>query len=190
MPCDICGKETRVQFTNIEGARLYVCRDCNPTGEGIIERKRQDFRKVNRPFRKPMSLLEKKKIDDEKKSTFTQRKPQRNYRKFKQFDSDLKLVENYNQVFRKAREDKNLSMEDLAKKMRESESFLHKIEQGKLKPNDRVLLKIYDFLGVTLVKGEEDEEAKTANVKQPEKEIKREEPFTVITVNNKRKIVF
>jgi len=69
MPCEICGKETRVQLTNIKGAKLYVCMDCNPTGDGVVKRvfeKYNNNSNKNQLFRKPASLIDKEKEQKDK----------------------------------------------------------------------------------------------------------------------------
>mgnify|MGYP007068806367 CR=1 FL=1 len=43
MQCDICGKETSVFLAEMEGARIYVCRACNPKGEGRIARPQRTY---------------------------------------------------------------------------------------------------------------------------------------------------
>ena len=184
MPCEICGRENvKVYLTNIDGAKLWVCSDCNPSGEGRIKFER-----------KKKIIKTKPDIKKDIKKEFKQRKKHKkhNYHRKSFFEmEDYDLIENYGNVLKKAREDKKLTLEEFAKKIKESASYLQKIEHNRLKPNDRVLLKIYDFLGINLLKLDNEEnieEQRNTDVK--ENNTKNTEIFTEMLKNNKRKIMY
>ncbi len=133
MQCDICGKETGVFLTEMEGARIYVCRTCNPKGEGRIARTpRTDF--------KP-------------RTNFAPRTAPRLPKDYQDpFDlTNYELVEDYTKKIIALREEKKLTIEDFAKSVYIPVSYMHKVEQGKLKPSSRLLLKIYEKYGLLLI---------------------------------------
>ncbi len=184
MTCDICGSNRKAYLTNMEGAKLYVCDLCNPKREGRIKIERKIFTPKPK-FTKLVKDKIKKEFKPIKRNT--QNFAPKRYKSFELEDYDL--IDDYGAVLRKAREDKNITLEDFAKKIRESASFLMKIEQGKLKPNDKILLKVYDFLGVNLVRNTDEDLDSKEDTKQ-EQEIKSVDQFTEVTFNNKKKIVF
>jgi uncharacterized protein (TIGR00270 family) len=189
MPCDICGQEKRVFLANIEGARLYVCWDCNPSGEGRIkfERKPQYVNRVENKT-SPQNPF---------KRTFNNNKPfvKKKFTRKQEVAFQMEgyeLIENYGKAIRTAREAKKMSLQDLAKKISEGESYLHGIEQERLKPNAGILLKLNESLGINLVRliqedPEVQEFAKTVKEKKPE--IKEATPFREVMMNNKRKLI-
>jgi|GEM_PF-3369578 len=193
MQCDICGRQVRAYLTNMEGATLYVCDECNPSKEGRVKREFKDFRKFDKkPVDKSQTSLprlidrlnQKQKFFNKRPKTFAPRR----YSGFQADDYDL--IDNYGEVLRKAREEKGIKLEDFAKQIKEQASFLLKIEQGKLKPNDRIILKVHDVLNINLAKTVEEEPNEAGSESSQEKEeAKQVEPFTEISVNNKRKIV-
>lgn len=192
MSCDICGSNKRAFLTELEGARVYVCEQCNPSKDGRVKFEKKVF--TPRPKMQSKPNTEKKEFKPRKR--FVKSFAPTRYKSFELADYDL--VENYGGVLRKAREDKNITIEDMATKIREQPSYLIKIEQGKLKPNDKILLKLYDFLGVNLVRPTEQELADAVelansdtNVEQKLRsaEAKPDDLFTSVTYNNKRKIV-
>jgi len=129
MQCDICGKETRVFLTEMEGAKLYVCIACNPKGEGKIERPKRDF-------------------------NFKQKKPFVRFSEQKQEPFDLSsydLLEDYADQIKKLRESKNKTYDEFAKDLYVTSSYLQKVEQGKLKPSAGLLLKLYEKHNLLLV---------------------------------------
>jgi uncharacterized protein (TIGR00270 family) len=132
MQCDICGKETSVFLTEMEGARIYVCRACNPKGEGRIARTPRTF--TPRP-------------------NFTPRTAPRLPKDYQDpFDlTNYELVEDYTKKIVALREEKKLTIEDFAKSVYIPVSYMQKVEQGKLKPSSRLLLKIYEKYGLLLI---------------------------------------
>ncbi|MCK4883674.1 MAG: TIGR00270 family protein [Candidatus Diapherotrites archaeon] len=59
------------------------------------------------------------------------------------------LVKDFGERIKHARESKNLTLEEVAKKLFEKESFLQKIEHGHV-PSDDLAKKIESFFGITL----------------------------------------
>lgn len=62
------------------------------------------------------------------------------------------VVDNYAELVRKAREKLNLKQEELAKKINEKESIIHKLETSQFKPSLELARKLERFLDIVLVK--------------------------------------
>lgn len=130
MQCDICGRETKVFLTEIEGAKLYVCSECNPSGNGKI-------------------VKAKKRYTGFSKKQFI---PKFTMRKQVPFDlNNYELVDNFAELIRKTRVASKKTNEEFAKELFVTVSYLQKVEQGKLKPSSSLLLKLYERYGLLLV---------------------------------------
>ncbi len=141
MQCDICGKETRVFLADLEGAEVYVCSNCNPTGEG---KKRTVYNSSEtRPRFGPPKFAR-------------QQAPVFRERKEEPFDlTNYEIVQNYAELIRQEREKRKLTLEDFARQLYTQESFVHGVEQGKFKPNNNLLLKLFEKFGLVLVQKKE-----------------------------------
>ncbi|HLD59979.1 MAG TPA: multiprotein-bridging factor 1 family protein [Candidatus Bilamarchaeaceae archaeon] len=80
------------------------------------------------------------------------------------------LVEDYTKIIRKAREQKNISLRDLARKLNEAESFLDHIEKGKLRPTIKVAKKLEKELGIKLIETKKEASGSVTMKKQEFKE--------------------
>lgn len=141
MQCDICGKETRVFLADLEGAEVHVCSNCNPTGEG---KKRTVY---NSPETK--SKFGPQKFVRQQAPVFRERKEE-------PFDlTNYEIVQNYAELIKQEREKRKLTIEDFARELRTQSSFSHSVEQGKLKPNNNLLLKLFEKFGLVLVQKKE-----------------------------------
>ncbi|MEK6936981.1 MAG: helix-turn-helix domain-containing protein [Nanoarchaeota archaeon] len=60
------------------------------------------------------------------------------------------LKEDYNLIVKELREKQNFTQEDLAKKLNEKLSLIHKIENKDIRPNDEVVKKFENFFKVKL----------------------------------------
>jgi len=60
------------------------------------------------------------------------------------------LVDNFNEIIRRAREDRGLSQEELARMIGEKTSTIKKIESGKLIPTDRLIRELERVLKIKL----------------------------------------
>jgi putative transcription factor len=60
------------------------------------------------------------------------------------------IIKAYASAIKKARESKNLKQSEMADKLNEKESLIHKIESGHLKPNFPLAKKLERFLGISL----------------------------------------
>ncbi len=60
------------------------------------------------------------------------------------------IVENYGEIIKKARMKKGLSLEELAKKINERESYLRHVEREEMLPNDALIKKLEKELNIKL----------------------------------------
>ncbi len=126
MPCEICGEIlTQERKIELDGLVFLVCEKCVHHGRELIER------------------------------------PQTNKKQFKAFDlskqvkhemqSDkTELIQDYGKQIKTAREKKGLTIEDLAKKVFEKKSFLHRIESQNAVPSDELIKKLEKELNISL----------------------------------------
>lgn len=126
MQCEMCGKDTGLLKAVIEGTELKVCKDCGKFGK-IIGRIRQE----------PKAKKKKKEEKEEELPEIIQI-----------------IVPDYPKKAKQARESLGLKQKELAKKLNEKESIIHKIETGHYKPSIKLARKLEKFLKIKLV-GEE-----------------------------------
>ncbi len=122
MECEICGREAqKLKLCVVEGNELWLCKKCEKFG---IEKK--ESKKT--PIPKRIVHFPKSKIEDEISV----------------------LKRGYGDIIRKARQRRNLTIEELAKKIYEKESYLRRIENEQTQPEERVIKKLEKFLGIEL----------------------------------------
>ena len=120
--CEICGKREAAAVALIEGARMSVCTSCSRYGK-IVHRLRDD---------------------EEPEAPVQSSAP----RALQETDE---IVEDYAELIRKKREELSLPREVLAEKINEKESYIEKIEKGRLTPTISVARKLEKELGIKLV---------------------------------------
>tara|TARA_B100001109_G_C18638157_1_gene369284 strand:- start:61 stop:459 length:399 start_codon:yes stop_codon:yes gene_type:complete len=77
--------------------------------------------------------------------------------RYKDISSDEKvLVSNYGSVVRKARERKGLDHTSLAMKISEKKSIITSVESGNMKPNEKLIKKLENFLKINLMEDVDD----------------------------------
>ena len=117
--CELCGKETSLLRSVIEGAALNVCQNCSKYGK-VIETKI-----LNQTKR---SVIKNEIVED--------------------------IVDNYNKIIKNKREQMGINLKDFALKLNEKENLISKIENGSLKPDFKLALKIGKFLNISLIHSE------------------------------------
>lgn len=111
--CQLCGEETdSTTKTKIEGAVLQVCDSCAEMGEEVKTTSKKKKRKKKKKRR---------------------RRRKRN---------EEVLINDYGKKVKQAREEKRLSISELADDLNEKESLLKKIEQQELKPEKSLAQKL------------------------------------------------
>lgn len=130
--CEVCGERaSRLVRVLIEGAELSVCVDCSRLGDPVKPKPRLRRRIAGSPS--PAS--------------------RRSYRRasLEEVDEGYVLVENYGLLVKRARERIGLTLRELGAKIGEKASVIAKIEGGRLKPDQTLLMKLEHFLGVRLL---------------------------------------
>lgn len=138
MQCEMCGAETGLFKAVIEGTELKVCSNC------------AKFGKIKGKVSQPGSAKK------AKQETKAEEEP----------EIIEAVVPDYASKVKKARESAGLKQEELAKKLNEKESLIHKIETGHYEPGIILARKLGKFLKIILVEKqtiEKQENKKTAS---------------------------
>ena len=139
MQCEICGAEAgKGRVIELDGSTLIVCSECAGFG---VEKK---------PLAAPTAAPGNVPRQPTAKPTQTIGQP---FFEREEFDLGLDIVSDFSARVRKAREQKQLTVQELAAKVFEKESVLHRIEAQAIKPNDALIAKLEKALGIKL-KGE------------------------------------
>ena len=131
MLCEMCGAESAsLEPRKVSGSVLRVCTSCSGMGKQTSYRESVGHRAF------VAQTLEKR----EQKT------------RYKDISSDEKvLVSNYGDVVRKARERKGLDHISLAMKISEKKSIITSVESGNMKPNEKLIKKLENFLKINLM---------------------------------------
>ncbi len=142
MECEICGKETSTaKMIVIDGSSLIACKDCASFGKEKVSPARVE-RPTPTDFEKPSFGGEAANRVPMKRVLF---EPKR-----KEFDLGLEIVLDFGKRIMQARQRKGLTAKELAMKVFEKESLLHKIEKQGIKPSDSLIKKLGKELGIEL----------------------------------------
>lgn len=125
MMCEMCGEEKLHLYKAIvEESILSVCDRCKKFGEVLsIEKPKIEEPKQEKQKPKP-------KLEEEKQEI---------------------IVDDYSWKVRKAREEKGMTQEELAKALAEKESVIHKIESNQMVPSLQLAKKLEQFLRIDLI---------------------------------------
>jgi len=135
MQCELCGRDCFCKPAIIDGVKMLLCPNCMRHGKGI-ETKESPI-SVSKPV---ISTIKKPMVKDV-------------YR-----DMDKELISDWNNKIKNARKKKGLSREELGFKIGERTVTISKIENGDLRPSDKMVKKLEKELGITLI-----EEVKTVS---------------------------
>ncbi|MBN1170077.1 TIGR00270 family protein [Candidatus Micrarchaeota archaeon] len=124
LSCDICGATPIKAQILIEGAKLLVCGRCAKSGK--ILHYFHDEEEAENPHK--ISAPPPKSIGPEEE-----------------------IVESYGEIIRKARQKKNLTIEELGARILEKANFLHAIETERLKPTISVAKKLEKELEIKII---------------------------------------
>jgi putative transcription factor len=132
--CNLCGSQTeRIFRTKIEGAEMNVCSLCAKLGQVVEE-----------------VIIDKPEYEEEQVNSY-------NHTNEDNKTSAINvLVEDYGARVKKAREQKGLKQEQLAKMLAIKESLLHNIESGHFEPSDPMIIKLEKYLHIKLMTQIED----------------------------------
>lgn len=126
--CEMCGKDSPLLVAEIEGAEMKVCSGCAKYGT-IKKSSWQNSKSSGK------NLPQKSKPVQEK--------------------LEFKLIDNFAQKIKSARDARNLTQEDFAKLINEKESISSKWERGEFKPSIETARRLEKVLGLILVIKEE-----------------------------------
>lgn len=126
--CEICGKETEERWiTKLENSKVKACSNCKTHGKVV------------------------KKEQKQKKTKKKTKKPKKTHRK-----KGKEIDPNYTSKIKKAREEKELTQEELSNEIKESESRIKKIEKGNMIPTREITRKLEKKLDINLLKTPEE----------------------------------
>ncbi len=131
MSCELCGRENRgCRAALVDGVKMMLCPDClKHHGGGVQESIR------------PPTNVERTVFHRAKKST-----PKDIYK-----GMEKELVPNWSDVIKKSRKKKGLTREELGFHIEERTVTISKIENGDLRPSDKIVKKLEKELGISLL---------------------------------------
>ena len=129
MQCELCGKECECRLGIVDGVRMMLCPDCMKFGKSVdvsprvsTVAKRPILERIRRPAEKDI---------------------------YKGMDKEL--VSGWNELIKNARDKKGLTREELGFRIGERTVTISKIENGDLRPSDKMIEKLEKELGIKLV---------------------------------------
>ena len=143
MLCEMCGTESAsLETRKVSGSVLRLCSSCGEMGSQTSFRESIGHRAY------VAQALEKRKQRE----------------RYEDIEPDeYVLVSNYGSMVRRAREKKGLDHASLASKISEKKSILTSVEAGNMKPNEKLIKKLENSLGIKLVEKVEEESAPRSN---------------------------
>ena len=146
--CEMCGTETGSPKTvKIEGAELDVCDDC--AGFGTEVKTEQSSTASTKYSTSSSGSSSSSSSSDGSSGTTGGGGGSRR----DMFDEMDEVVQDYDDRIRTAREDEDLTQEELADQLNEKASLIRKIERGDVLPSDTVQRKLERALGIDLSMG-------------------------------------
>jgi putative transcription factor len=134
--CDMCSSPEKTYRIEVEGSILNVCEKCVSFGKVVGKVKHELPEKKKKKLEKTAERIAEEKA---KKET----------------ESVQLIVADYSKIIKSAREKTGLKQEELAKKIAERESVIHKLESGIMKPDIPLARKLEKFLRISLVESVE-----------------------------------
>ena len=136
MQCEMCGSESLLFKTLIEGTELNLCNECSKYG------------KIVRKIKEPQEIKKQEKI--EKKRALIQEA------KESEPETITIVVDNYSELIKSARERKGLTQKQLAKALSQKESMIHNLESGRFKPSIELAKRFERYLRIKILEEIED----------------------------------
>lgn len=134
MICELCGRDaTFLRKVTIEGVQLEVCSECAKFG---VEAKKEEPKEEG-----PKPIVTQRLEFRERRS-----KPKDVY----ETGSKEELADDYGARIRNARSKRGMTLKDLAMKINERATVLSKVESGQMTPDDKVVKKLENELGIKL----------------------------------------
>ncbi|MFP3871872.1 MAG: multiprotein bridging factor aMBF1 [Candidatus Natronoplasma sp.] len=133
MNCELCGKETPHTTTvSIENSEIEVCDDCKAYGKEIFssDKATSSKKRILKRIREKQKSARTTNLDDNEKK---------------------ELALDYSNRIERARMEKNLTQEELAKKLSEKKSVIAKLERSDMRPSDALRRKLERTLDIELM---------------------------------------
>lgn len=124
MQCEICGKPGAKTRILTEGVEMLACEECARFGKPIEEKKNTQ---QNNPH------------------------PKRIFAENAEALEQLVLVDDFGKIIKRAREQKQLTFEELSRLLGEKESVLRNIESGHLQPTMETAMLLEKKLGIRII---------------------------------------
>lgn len=135
MPCEMCGKEAPLKTAIIEGTEMQVCPDCLEYGHEKTEAE---------------EVTGQSKVAKGKKNRAKAQKRRSKSRDVYEDNPEV-LAEDYGQRVQKARQRKDLTVEELSDQLNEKRSVISKTEANDHHPSDELVQKLERKLGIDLM---------------------------------------
>lgn len=149
--CEMCGTETgSPTLAKIEGAELQVCDACADFGTAVSS---PDSSTADTKYSTASSSTGGGESTQASRTSNASRGSGGSGRQRDLFDEMEVLADDYPDLIREAREDANLSQEELAQELHEKASLIRKLERGDMQPNDDVQRKLERKLEISLTEG-------------------------------------
>jgi len=129
MQCELCGRDGECRPAIVDGVRMVLCPGCMRHGQGIQNAPETPVV----PSQTLLGRIRRPKVRDVYKDMVTE------------------LITDWNEIIKTARHKKGLSREELGFKIGERTVTIAKIENGDLRPSDKIVKKLEKELDVTLV---------------------------------------
>jgi len=130
MQCELCGRDCECKPAVVDNVKMMLCPNC-------IEKHGKRIKELSKPASSNSPILGRIKKTHERDL-------------YKTKDMDKKLVSNYADIIKKAREKKNLTREKLGFNIGERTVTISKIENEDLKPSDKIAEKLEKELDIIL----------------------------------------
>jgi len=152
MQCEICEKGIdKGKRIKLEGSIVVACEQCSRYGEIVAE--------AEPP--KPKPRVVEKRTEVEERVNIEERP------EFVLYIQE-ELVEGYPELIKNKRESLGMKQEELAKKINEPSSLVHRVESGRFEPNPKIAKKIQSVLGIKLMEKTGSEELGAMTSKVPD----------------------
>ena len=152
MQCEICEKGIeKGKNIKLEGSIVVACEECSRYGEVVAEAE----------LPKPKPKVVEKRTDVGERSQVEERP------EFILYIQE-ELVEGYPELIKNRRESLDMKQEELAKRINEPSSVVHRIESNRFEPSPKIAKKIQSVLGIRLMGKVEPEESGAMKSKVPD----------------------
>ncbi|WP_277555538.1 multiprotein bridging factor aMBF1 [Halobaculum limi] len=152
--CEMCGAEkASLTTTKVEGAELELCDSCADFGTEV---RTESSSSASTKYSTSSSSSSGSSGSSDSSSSSSSSSSRR---RRDMFDDMETVTADYDARIRQARESTGMSQEELAQDINEKASVIRKLERGDILPSDDVQKKLEKKLGISLVEGEDVDDA-------------------------------